>query len=100
MRTCLRRTTARRDQREAIFRDDDDREKFLSTLGEACGKTKWQAGKAMERSEWDEDQLQVRPKGHRSKVRLAHRLRQETTMRLTWIAERLQMGSWTYVPTC
>ena len=32
----------RGDQREDIFRDDDDREKFLCTLGEACAKTEWQ----------------------------------------------------------
>jgi REP element-mobilizing transposase RayT len=29
-------------QREDIFRDDEDRQAFLSTLGEACGKTEWQ----------------------------------------------------------
>jgi REP element-mobilizing transposase RayT len=29
----------RGDQREDIFRDDDDREKFLCTVGEACAKT-------------------------------------------------------------
>ena len=29
-------------QREDIFKDDGDRQKFLSTLGEACGKTDWQ----------------------------------------------------------
>ena len=33
----------------------------------------------------------------RAKVALAKRLRQETTMSLKWIAQRLQMGSWTYV---
>ena len=32
-----------------------------------------------------------------SKVKLARRLRQETTMSLQWIAARLQMGTWTYV---
>ncbi len=32
----------RGDQREDIFRDDDDRQKFLGTLGEACGNTEWQ----------------------------------------------------------
>ena len=32
----------RGDQREDIFRDDQDRQKFLSTLGEACAKTEWQ----------------------------------------------------------
>jgi hypothetical protein len=30
-------------------------------------------------------------------VAVARRLRQETTMSLKWIAQRLQMGSWTYV---
>jgi len=32
----------RGDQREAIFRDDEDRQKLLTTLGEACMKTEWQ----------------------------------------------------------
>ena len=32
----------RGDQGEDIFRDDEDRQKFLSTLGEACAKTEWQ----------------------------------------------------------
>jgi hypothetical protein len=33
----------RGDQREPIFRHDEDRRRFLPTLGEACGKTQWQA---------------------------------------------------------
>ena len=32
----------REDRREEIFRDDLDRERFLSTITEACGKTEWQ----------------------------------------------------------
>ena len=32
----------RGDRREPIFRDDKDREMFMSTLGEACGKTGWE----------------------------------------------------------
>jgi len=32
----------RGDQREDIFRDDENRQRLLSTLGEACGKTDWQ----------------------------------------------------------
>ena len=32
----------RGDQREAVFRDDADRQKLLGTLGEACLKTEWQ----------------------------------------------------------
>jgi hypothetical protein len=87
----------RGDQRADIFRDDQDRQKFLSTLAEACAKTEWQMARELERLGWDEVQLQARPKGHRSKVMLARRLRQETTMSLKWIAERLQMGTWTYV---
>jgi REP-associated tyrosine transposase len=31
----------RGDQREAIFRDDEDRERFLKTLGEVCERTGW-----------------------------------------------------------
>ena len=46
---------------------------------------------------WNEDELRARREGHRPKVRLARRLRQETTMSLKWIAQRLRMGSWTYV---
>ena len=72
----------RGDQREDIFRDDQDRQKFLSVLGAACAKTEWQAGKELERLGWDEAQLRARRKGHRAKVKLARRLRQETTMSL------------------
>jgi hypothetical protein len=32
----------RGDQPERIFQDDEDRERFLATLGEACQKTGWQ----------------------------------------------------------
>ena len=32
----------RGDRREAIFKDDKDRQMFMSTLAEACGKTGWQ----------------------------------------------------------
>lgn len=46
---------------------------------------------------WSEADLQRRRKGDKGKVRTARRLRQETTMSLKWIAQRLQMGSWTYV---
>src|SRR5579863_329737 len=32
----------RGDRREEIFLDDEDRERFLASLGEACQKTEWQ----------------------------------------------------------
>ena len=34
--------TNRGDQREDIFQDDADHQRFLGTLGEACDKTAWQ----------------------------------------------------------
>jgi hypothetical protein len=49
------------------------------------------------RLDWREDDLHGRAKGHPVKVMIARRLRQETTMSLKWIAERLRMGTWTYV---
>ena len=61
----------RGDQREDIFRDDHDRQKFLAALREACVKTEWQMGRELERLGWDEYQLRARRKGHRSKVMLA-----------------------------
>jgi putative transposase len=32
----------RGDRREPIFRDEEDRRRFITTLGEACAKTGWQ----------------------------------------------------------
>jgi len=46
---------------------------------------------------WQDADLVQRRKGGPGKVRIARRLRQETTLTLKWIAERLQMGGWTYV---
>jgi hypothetical protein len=42
---------------------------------------------------WTEDDLGMRKKGDRAKLELAVKLRTETTMRLQWIAARLQMGT-------
>ena len=51
----------------------------------------------LERLSWSEKELRGRPKGHAGKVVVARRLRQETVMSLKWIAQRLEMGTWTYV---
>jgi len=32
---------SRGDRREPIFEDDEDRERFLKTLGQACDKAEW-----------------------------------------------------------
>ena len=33
---------SRGDRREAIYKDEEDRESFLKTLGQTCEKTGWQ----------------------------------------------------------
>ena len=73
----------RGDRREPIFRDDTDRQRFLETLGQACGKTDWQVHAFCLMS--------------KRKLRIARRLREETTMTLAWIARRLRMGSKTHL---
>jgi hypothetical protein len=42
---------------------------------------------------WGMPDLAGRPKGDARKVRIAERLRRETTMTLAWIGERLSMGA-------
>jgi hypothetical protein len=51
----------------------------------------------MRRVGWDAEALRQAAKGDERKVRLAARIRGETTMSLKWIAEHLAMGSWTHV---
>jgi hypothetical protein len=51
----------------------------------------------MRRLGWDAGALRRAAKGDERKVRLAARIRRETTMSLKWIAEHLAMGSWTHV---
>ena len=46
---------------------------------------------------WREQELESRPKGEPEKVRIALRLRRETTMTLGWIAQALRMGTKTYL---
>jgi putative transposase len=46
---------------------------------------------------WREIDLVMQPKGHRVKVEIAQRLRGQTAMTRQWIADRLRMGSASYV---
>jgi hypothetical protein len=46
---------------------------------------------------WTEEDLGRRRKGDPQKVRMALRLRAETTMTLAWIAQRLHMGTKTHL---
>jgi len=49
------------------------------------------------RAGWTEAELPLRPKGHPVKLATATRLRQETTVTLKWISQRLAMGAWTHL---
>ena len=51
----------------------------------------------MEQRGWKEQQLEQKPKGDREKIKIAERLRCETTMTLAWVAERLRMGTKTHL---
>jgi REP element-mobilizing transposase RayT len=51
----------------------------------------------LKRRGWTEADLARRRKGDAGKVAIAGRVREQTTMTLKWIAQRLQMGSWTSV---
>ena len=44
-----------------------------------------------------EEELPARPKGDPVKLAVARRLRQETTVTLKWISQRLAMGAWTHL---
>ena len=46
---------------------------------------------------WNPEELARRRKGDPDKVRMALRLREETTMTLKWVADALHMGAWTHV---
>jgi putative transposase len=46
---------------------------------------------------WKEGELSRRAKGDLNKLEVAHRLRRESTVTLDWIAQRLQMGTRTYL---
>lgn len=52
---------------------------------------------ALKRLRWARGELARRRKSDPRKVKLAMKLREETTMTLKWVAEELHMGAWTHV---
>jgi REP element-mobilizing transposase RayT len=54
-------------------------------------------GEGLKRLGWKEADLEARRKGDGEKLKLAVRLRHETTVTVKWIAERLRMGTWTHL---
>ena len=53
--------------------------------------------KELKRMGWEESDLERHRKGAAQKLKIALRLRQQTTMTLAWIAQRLQMGTKTHL---
>jgi len=51
----------------------------------------------LKRLGWNEADLAERAKGDGEKLKLAVRLRQETTVTIKWIAQRLRLGTWTHL---
>jgi hypothetical protein len=51
----------------------------------------------LKRLGWQEADLEARAKGDKEKLKLAARLRVETTVTVKWIAQRLRMGTWTHL---
>jgi hypothetical protein len=73
---------------------------------DSCGQQKREAAEEkakriveeeLRRLGWAEAELRRRPKVDLGKVRIAKRLRAETTVSLKWVAAVLAMGTWTYL---
>ncbi len=54
-------------------------------------------GPGTQANEMEGTDLTKRRKADPGKVKVARRLREQTTMTLKWIADRLKMGTWTHV---
>jgi len=52
---------------------------------------------SLKRLGWQEADLAARAKGDKEKLKLAVRLRAETSVTVKWIAQRLRMGTWTHL---
>jgi len=93
------------------FGDDQFRKELLAQVEGGAGQYHYgaeiqEAGEAkasriideeLRRSIWTEAELALRKKGDPVKVRIARRLRAETTVTLQWIAARLHMGAKTHL---
>jgi hypothetical protein len=98
-------------RREWCFADESFRQELLAEMDGKIGASHFGAelqeaaeAKAnrilreeLEVAKWTEDQLESLRKGDPGKLRIARRLRAETTMTLQWIARRLHMGTKTHL---
>jgi hypothetical protein len=63
------------------------------TIDIVAAFTEW----ALAKARWREIDLATQPKGHHVKVKIAQQLRSQIPMSRQWIADRLRMGSASYV---
>lgn len=101
----------KRIRRGWFFGEEALRQELLAQVSEKAGRSHYgeaiqessEAGaerivaEEMARRRWTEPTLNQRRKGDAEKVKIAVRLRRETTVTLAWIAERLQMGTKTHL---
>ena len=73
---------------------------LMSTYTSRFNRRHKECGHLLRPRRWKDGELSRRRKGDPAKLTIAWRLRQETTMTLKWIAERLHMGRWTYLSNC
>jgi hypothetical protein len=115
----LRRSEGQAEQWKSVRRgwclgDKGFRKELLAQMSERVGASHYGAERQesgeekaerivreeMKVRKWSEQSLSERRKGDAEKVKIALRLRRESIMTLKWIAQRLQMGSWTNVANC
>jgi len=89
------------------FGDEGFRQKLLSQVEDGAGPNHYGAeiqeaseekatriiNEELRRAVWTEADLELRKKGDPAKIRMARRLRAETTVTLQWVAARLRMGT-------
>jgi len=94
---CLGDETFRQEllaQAEGKFGANHDAGQRQESSGEKARRI---VAEELRRLGWKQCGLEKRLKADPAKVRIARRLRGETTVTLKWIADRLRMGKWTYV---
>jgi REP element-mobilizing transposase RayT len=75
-----------REHHRALERNETDREKAERIVRDSLADLGWR-----------QQDLRRRRKSDRTKVLLARRVRSQTAVSLRWIADRLEMGTWTHV---
>jgi putative transposase len=98
-------------QRGWCHGSEEFRQELLAQMGERAGaehygeeiqetaeaKAERVVSEELKKADWSQEQLKQRRKGDPRKLRMALRLRRETTMTLAWIAQRLHMGTKTHL---